>query len=619
MARASFQQTSFRGGEWSQFSQGRSDLDAYFTALNKCLNFLPLDEGALSRRSGLQFLATAKTNDHVRMHPLLNSLGSFMVELTTETARFFSAGALELDPAKTVTSISGATPAKVTTSTNHGWSSGDTVVFLPTGGTPAQLKNLINQQFQITVTSMTEFTLAYIGARSGNVDGSTITWTSGTVARVHEEVTPYQDGELDAVRATQDEDTLFLFHGTYAPREIDVETFAISTWVNEDGPYMDLNTTTTTMTLGATSGSGVTLTASAVQGINDDTGFLSTDVGRVVRLNTGTTLEPSWTWVRIVGYTNTTHVSVDILGDAALDTSAHTTWRMGLFSDTTGWPTGGIFHENRLWVFSDVQRARVDATESFSKTSFSPTDTDGTVADSNGISAVFKSKGRNAIKWLIVDERGMIAGTDSGEWSIRASALDDPLTPFTTQARRVTTFKSSEAEAIQAGKSTVFIQNLKRTLIEHRMFEAGYDGKNVSRIGRHLTSAGVEKIVYAQTPIPMIWCKRTDQYLVGVCFRRDADGEQTGWHQHNINYTEDPEGIESGDTGTVEDIQVLSSSDPEASLNDTLWVVNDRNGVKCVECLRPIFDEATEEKNQFFVDSGVRYTAAGYGTNWTVT
>ena len=38
MAAATFAQTSFHGGEWSQFYQGRFDLPGYKTAMSVCLN-----------------------------------------------------------------------------------------------------------------------------------------------------------------------------------------------------------------------------------------------------------------------------------------------------------------------------------------------------------------------------------------------------------------------------------------------------------------------------------------------------------------------------------------------------------------------------------------------------
>lgn len=52
MARAGSLQTSFLGGIWSPFAQGRADLPGYKTALAEALNCYPIEEGALIRRPG---------------------------------------------------------------------------------------------------------------------------------------------------------------------------------------------------------------------------------------------------------------------------------------------------------------------------------------------------------------------------------------------------------------------------------------------------------------------------------------------------------------------------------------------------------------------------------------
>ena len=63
-----------------------------------------------------------------------------------------------------------------------------------------------------------------------------------------------------------------------------------------NGPYLDTNTSTTTITTSAhTVGTGRTLTASAITGINT---FVSTDVGRLIRFRDG--------YAKITGFTDAT-------------------------------------------------------------------------------------------------------------------------------------------------------------------------------------------------------------------------------------------------------------------------------------------------------------------------
>lgn len=62
MADSNYTQSNFLGGEWSQFAQGRIDLPAYKTALNVCLNMVPMEEGAATRRSGSRRLGMTAYN-----------------------------------------------------------------------------------------------------------------------------------------------------------------------------------------------------------------------------------------------------------------------------------------------------------------------------------------------------------------------------------------------------------------------------------------------------------------------------------------------------------------------------------------------------------------------------
>lgn len=94
---------------------------------------------------------------------------------------------------------------------------------------------------------------------------------------------PYSTSELADVQALQTTSGLFLFHKDYAPRLIvnngSDTSWTISTATLTDGPYLDENTSTITITPSGTTGS-ITLTASTSM-------FTASDVGRLVRLKSG--------------------------------------------------------------------------------------------------------------------------------------------------------------------------------------------------------------------------------------------------------------------------------------------------------------------------------------------
>jgi hypothetical protein len=546
---------------------------------------------------------------------------STLVTLLPTVVQFFQAGVPFGLPAdlETVDTISSATPAVVETAAVHDYSTGDIVRFV--FGTEVGLTgdvSLVNSLFKITVLTTTTFSIEHEGSRSGDVDGSLIDWQGGQVLKIRQLTGPWTVSQVDDVKYTQDADFLYLFHTSHEIRLID-EDLALSTVTFEDGPYLDLNLTATTLTPSGTSGS-ITITASAITGINGGQGFLVTDIGRLIRMLDSAS---NWTWLTITAHASTTSITATVSGEDLTDTSAVTSWRLGLFSDTTGHPVHGVRHEGRLWLCSDAETGRVDGSEIIenqltkSVFSFAPTAVDGTVADSNAVAVIFDSEKRNRLNWLAADDTGLLGGAEEGIWSIQASSLDDPITPTSIQARRKTRSGSSDTQAVLVNRSTVFVDALERQLVEIRRYESGYDIKIASRTGDHLITEGLAEIQYSNSPVPIIWGRTNDQRLVGVSFRRDIDGEQTGWHDQDLTYWLDPD--QTATLGKVLSIATLPKSDIDESLEETLWVCVERNGFYSVEILSRLFDASRIELEEFFVDSGVGYDSEGFSSTWNKT
>lgn len=621
MARTSFLQNSFLGGEYAPFYQGRSNAPEYYQALNLCLNYLPTDEGALTRRPGFRFSAEARHPTAVRIIPFATSDGdTFVCEFTPGVLRLHTGGRLRTLAPRDVANISSANPAVVETASAHGLTTGDTVVF-PTIG-PDFGQHLFNRQFRVTVLSTTTFSLANTGTRgTAPTDGAAfagLNLFNETVAKVQEIVTPYTTAEqLADLRFAEEADTLFLFHRDFSPRLLSAPAFTL-TAPTLAHTYLP-QTSSTTLAFSALTGS-ITVTASSTAGINGGQGFLATDVGRQIQANTGTTDAPNFVAMTITAVGSPTSVTATVFTVNLTSTAATTQWALQAFSNTTGWPTHGVVHESRLWVVSDAYPGRIDATQVFG---YPPQDTilnfdlfsdsQGTVADDDGISATVAGSGRKNFQWLLSVESGLLAGADGGEWLFRASALDDPLTPFTVQARQVTTFGSADVQPFRAGRNTLFAQSIARGLIEHRLDTGGYDGNDLARQARHLTSPGLAELAYSQVPTPVLWARRNDRRLIGLTYRDDLEGRQVAWHQHNVAWADDAMAISEGrhvflaPEGPVLSIAVAPFSDVERTRNDTLWAAVLRNGWACVEYLTPVFDEERLPNEAFFVDSGTAY------------
>lgn len=614
-------QNSFLGGEWSPRNQGKSDEAAYYTAMNLCLNYVPTDEGAATRRGGFRLSAEARANIASLISFYTAGGVSYQCELTDLVMRFHTTGVVvDSLPRIKVASISTATPAVVKTASANGFSSNQTVIFNDLGPETGPL--LYQRQYKITVLTSTTFSIAHTGSLgTGPVDGSVfsgLALTSEVVSKIREETTPYLAAQLSDIRHTEEADNLYLFHQSHEPQILDGPLLTLTEQSFSDGPFFALNKSATTLAFSALTGS-VTVTASAALFT------LVTDVGRHIRVNTGTVAAPSWSWLKITAVGSTTSATATVSGDDLAVGTATALWRLGVYSDTTGWPKHGVVHEGRLWLIADHIPGRVDGSVPFDFFNFSPTSADGTVPDSAGVSGTVAGIGRKNFRWLKVSDDGLLAGSDSAEWLVRASALDDPITGFTLQIRRQTKYGSADVLPVEAGRNTLFVQSLGRALIEYRKDGAKYDGNDIARTGRHLTSAGITQLAYSAIPTPIIWGLRSDQRLIGVTYRNDLEGKQTGWHQHNIAWADDPfdtdelaqqRHVYANALGPVLDISVAPFSDFETTRNDTLWAVVLRNGQACVEYMTELFNESLGPNEAFHVDSGNVYKREDLGATW---
>ncbi|MFN0101168.1 MAG: hypothetical protein ACKV2U_03645, partial [Bryobacteraceae bacterium] len=221
--------------------------------------------------------------------------------------------------------------------------------------------------------------------------------TAGTPTEL---TTTYLTADLFQLKFAQSADVLYIAHPTYPPRKLTRTShtaWTIDNIVFTDGPYYDTNTTATTLTLGGTTGS-VSVTASAITGINGGAGFATTDVGRLIRWK-----DPAnnWTWLTITAWTSTTVVTATISGPNASAATATVNWRLGAFSATTGYPGSVTFHEERLWWAGTTDRPQtVWASKSGDFENMAPTGVTGTVADDSAIDFTLAANQVNVIRWL---------------------------------------------------------------------------------------------------------------------------------------------------------------------------------------------------------------------------
>ncbi len=610
MARASQIQNAFNAGELSSLMLGRSDVDKYGAGLFVCLNALCLSQGAWTRRPGTAYLHQTRHHDkNSRLIPFQFSVTqTYVLEFGEGYIRFFTEHGILAEASQTFTAVTKASPG-VVTKTAHGYSDGDRLYLSDIVG----MTQLAGRE--VVVTNKTANTFELYDSDGNAIDTTDYdTFTSGKMSKILEIETTITEEELPEVRVTQSADTLFIFHPDHKPQKL-VRTSALSWTLSDleftDGPYDTMNTTSTTLTPSAATGTGVTLTASAVTGINGDAGFKSTDVGRLIRIKQGDV----WGYCEITGFTSTKVVTVSVLSTLT-DTTAKTDWRLGIWSDTTGWPRCGTFYEDRLYLAgAALFPQRLDGSKTGLYTNFSPSATDGTVADDNAVAFTLNADDVNAIKWLVPNEKGLLAGTSRGEWQVKAAALNEAITPTNISGRPSTRHGSADVAPISSGKATLFLQRASRKVRELAyVFEVdGFRAPDMTLLAEHITRPSITEMAYQEQPQTIIWSTRSDGVLLGFTYERDQD--VTAWHRHELGGQSDADG---DFIPVVESVAVVPAPD---ATRDELYMVVQRyiNGgeKRYVEYLSKIWEVDDEQEDAFHVDCG--YTQVADTATDTVT
>ena len=462
------------------------------------------------------------------------------------------------------------------------------------------------KRFKAASVTANTFALQDIDGVNVNTTSYT-TYTSGGIAnRVYTLTTTYLTANLPTLKFAQSADVMYICHPDYSVKKLS-RTGHTSWTITEvdftDGPYLDDNTTTTTFTMSAhTVGAGRTLTASAITGINDNTGFQTMDVGRLIRFKTG--------YAEITARTSTTVVTVEVLQDMTSNT-ASTDWAMGAWSEYTGYPSCVSFYEQRL-VFAGTESQ--PQTLFFSKSGdYESMDENrgGTIADDDAIIYTIASNQVNAIRFLSAT-RTLIVGTVGGEFSVSGGGTDDPVTPTNILIKKQSNNGCANIDAIPVGNVTLFLQRAKRKIRElaYNFDVDGYVAPDMTILAEHITETGINEMSYQQEPNQLIWCVREDGRLVCLTYQREQ--QVVAWHKH----------IFGGAFGTgiavCESIATIPTNDKEYQT----WVVVKRtiNGVtrRYVEYLNEFDFDETDNTEFNFLDSQLEYAGATTTLNTTV-
>ena len=513
MARVHPFQTNFTAGELTPKLAGQVDFKKYSNGVETLENMTVFPQGGVSRRNGSRFVCEVKDSTAItRLIPFeFNITQAYVLEFGNNYIRFLKDNGQITETAKTISGITAANPA-VVTATSHGYSDGDDVWIAGVVG----MTRLNGRRFTVANKTTNTFELTDENSTSYTA------WSSGgTASKTYQITTTYTSAELYDLQFTQSADVMYIVHPDHPPAKL--SRTAHTTWSLDDvdfqvGPFLDTNTTATTLTTSATTvGTGRTLTASAITGINSGTGFQTTDVGRLVKLGDG--------WGEITARSSTTVVTWTIT--VAATGSGAAVWSLGAWSATTGYPRTVSFFEQRL-VFggSSSYPQTIWASESGLYEEFDVGD--GSAADAF-IYTIAANK-VNVIRWL-APARDLIVGTVGGEFKVGRPA-GEPLKPDNVNIAQQTTYGGYTTQPIQVGSEVLFVQRQQRKVrsFAYRFEDDAYVAPDMTLLAEHITDTGIVDVDYAQEPDSIYWAARTDGTLLGMTYHREED--VIAWHRH---------------------------------------------------------------------------------------
>ncbi len=516
MARVHPFQTNFTAGELSPKLHGQVDFKKYNNGVETLKNMIVFPQGGATRRYGSRFVCEVKNSANAtRLIPFeFNIEQTYILEFGNQYIRFYKDSGQITEATKNISAITKANPA-VVTAASHGYSNGDHVWINDVGG----MTELNGRRF--TVANKTTNTFELSGVNSS----SYTTYTSGgTAAKVYEIATEYTSAQLSELQFAQSADVMYIVHPLHEPTKLTRTghtSWSITDVDFEKGPYLDKNTTTTTLDPSAhTVGTGRTVVASSTTGVNGGDGFQSTDVGRLLRFRSG--------HAKITAVADTLNFTIEILVDLGSATASDD-WQLGAYSNTTGFPRAVSFFEQRLiFAGSTSYPQTIWGSQSGIYENFD----EGSAEAADAFIYTIAANKVNAIRWL-APSKDLIVGTAGSEFKV-SRPTGEPLQPDNINIQQQTTYGVYPLRPIQIGNLILFVQRQQRKVRQfyYRFEDDAYTAPDMTILAEHITDTGIKEVDYAQEPDAIYWAVRNDGVLLGMTFNREED--VVAWHRHEF-------------------------------------------------------------------------------------
>ena len=287
------------------------------------------------------------------------------------------------------------------------------------------------------------------------------------------------------------------------------------------------------------------------------------------------------------------------------DTVVTDVWRLGAWSDTTGYPVCSLYHKDRQWFGgTTLQPHRLDGSRSGDYFSFRPSDLfDDEIDATHAITLLIQDNQLQTIRWLRGHNRGLIVFTTSGMFSFISGDKSEPISALNFTIEKQTTVGIANRPMPFVTNVAMMFTLAGRRKVTETAFSFAYDqfiDADMMSLSEHISRGDDRRLVdqdYQEQPDSTFWWVREDGVLCALTYERSE--EVVAWHQHIIG------GSDAG-AAEVESIAVIRNGS-----QDQLWMIVKRTIGRSVrryiERLMPNFGLNGDLEDAFFVDSGLSY------------
>lgn len=336
----------------------------------------------------------------------------------------------------------------------------------------------------------------------------------------------------------------------------------------------------------------ITITAGSAAGINNGQGFLATDVGRHLRWFSE---DAYWHWFVITARASSTQVTAELRSPPLPSTKRTGTWRLGAFSDTTGWPQKVCFHQSRIWF----GRTRGQPRQFWGSRVFVFTDHSTSVPLKDDDAMSLSIDGDAPITFLKSDMFLVIGSTTH----VRSVGAADRTKGFSAnnyiwgRPKQVGMANvrpiDTDGEILAAGKLGKALHVLS---LSSDGVMPGYDAPDATVLSEKLLFAGIQQVVFAESPSRLGWQRLADGTMVSVTYEKSQ--QMAAFLPHAM-------AADNVGEAAVESLCVVPGVG-----RDEVWAMVYRPGVgRTVERQAPEFRNMSQA-SAFLVDCGLSYYGA---------